>query len=183
MFGQDEAWTNIELHVWPVPAQAWQARLPPPSQDCHSIRLSKLATPPCWGIPTGHGKEEAILLYHGQGKVWPRRCMNKCWTACLACACPSQEQQDFPLFSIKSSHKFLKKLWIFEKNLMKWVLIDEFVARFGGRSLLGVVGRAWARVPVSPCLPSHTPTRCSPYICLMCHFQSCRKRGQISLQA
>jgi len=44
-----------------------------------------------------------------------RLCLLTC-TACLACACPSQEQQDFPLFPTKSPpnsskrSEFIKKI-------------------------------------------------------------------------
>ena len=29
VFGQDEAWTNVELHVWPVPAQVKNSKISP----------------------------------------------------------------------------------------------------------------------------------------------------------
>jgi len=155
MFGQDEAWTNVELHVCLCLPKSRTARRPPLS---HAGGLA--------GLPTGRGKYESILLIHDNDKVWPRRGMNKCWTTCLACACPSQEQQDFPLFPTKSRSKFIKKIRIYQKKLMKTAQIDENRADLGGEACWGMAGVAWV-------CPRQSPSHAQPY-----PVQFCRKRGE-----
>jgi len=88
----------------------------------------------------------------------------------LACGCPAQEQHLFPTKSPPNSSKDPNLSKRFDENGSNWW-------KWGIFACWAVAGGAWAPPRQPPAMPSHAPTSSSPYICLMCHFQFCRKRG------
>ena len=158
VFGQDEAWTNVEMHVWPMPAQVMNGK----------------TTPHSYAVGLGLGYRRDVEKMHqsyspmtkakfGQDEAWtnvelhvwpvPAQVKNSKISPSFPPNLPQIHQKDPNL-----SKKFDEN----GSNWWKW-------GRFGGNSLLG---QGWgclgARAPDSP-PPSHAqPQQGAPPIYAWC---------------
>jgi len=70
---------------------------------------------------------------------------------------PKSRTARFPPLSHQISPKFIKKIRIYQKNLMKTAQIDENGGDLGGTACWGKAGGAWARARQTvppPAMPS-----------------------------
>jgi len=141
VFGQDEAWANVELHVWPMPAQVMNDKMTP------SFR--------CWGTGTTDGTWKRCI---NLTLPWQRQCLaktkHKQMLNCIfgLCLPKSRTTRFSPLFH-QISPKIVKKIWIY--NFLLWKRLKLMKMReIWAEQLVG----EWLGCQGAPqTVPSHNP--------------------------
>ena len=125
VFGQDEAWANVELHVWPVPAQVTYGKTTPSF--------------PCWGVWVGYRRDVENMNQSCSSMTTTKFGQDEAWTNVELHVWPVPAQvknsKISPYFppNLPQIHQkdpnLSKKFDENSSNWWKW-------GRFGGSSLL-----------------------------------------------